>query len=101
MDKIALIFIFILVCQSRLFSTGHGDLSEDSLPIQSQGKTFTQIQCFYFICLGNGMEIGDYDEDFDDSKEENKNEEEMMFDSRHGDYFPDYEEYLSIQHGGL
>ena len=36
------------------------------------------------------MEIGDFDEDFDDSKEENKNEEEMMFDSRHGDYFPDY-----------
>ena len=45
------------------------------------------------------MEITDYD-DFDDSTEEDENDKEM-FESRHGDYFPDYEEYLSIQHGGL
>ena len=47
------------------------------------------------------MQTADYDEDSYDSNEQNENDEEMMFDSRHGDYFPDYEEYLSIKHGGL
>ena len=80
---------------------GHGDLNEDSLPIQSQSILFSQrimLRLRYFYL---GQEINDEKIESDDSDPETDNDEQMRFHTRNGDYFPDYEYFLSNQHGGL
>ena len=109
MEKIALVFIFILVCQSSQFSPGHGDLHDDSLHIQSEGELFTLPQEVLIKCLHLGKGIIDADTadqeipmaGVEDVQIEKENDGEMRFHSRYGDYYPDYEEFLSNHHGGL
>ena len=101
MEKIVLIFIFVLICQSSQFSTGHGDgeLDEASLPglhSQAQGGQFIENTD---TDIGKQKQIADAE----DISEEKQDDKEMKFNSISGDYYPDYEEYLSqhFYHGGL
>ena len=102
------IFIFSLFCQSSQFSTGQG---------QHQGELFISpsqfVLNFYYLDL-ESVETPDTDIDTDsaakqqpiadieDVSEEKQNDEEMKFNSIFGDYYPDYDEYLSqhLYHGG-